>query len=95
MAVIVALVGAFTLAAVALVLWWTGRSSADRVVTGHLRQRYLVTLDSGQTFDGLLDDADERSVSLVAASSVSPDGTVKVDGVLILPRSDISYMQRP
>ena len=71
-------------------------SRVDRLVQRHLRARYLVSLDSGEAFDGLLVDADERHLVLVDAEQVAPNGDrVKVDGQLWLPRLNVAYMQKP
>lgn len=68
----------------------------DRLVREHLRDRYLVTTDSGETFDGLLLDIDEAHLVLADAEQVAVNGSrVKVDGHLWLPRPTIRYMQRP
>jgi hypothetical protein len=58
-------------------------------------QRFIVTLTSGETFDGLLADADENSVKLVGAFAVDAKSRESVDGDLYLPRSKVLYMQSP
>lgn len=94
--ILVTSVALFVLAAVALVLWHTDRGSLDRIVTDHLREKYVVTLKSGETFDGVLTEADGRSVVLVQARSLAPDrDPMLVDGSLVLARADIRYLQRP
>lgn len=66
----------------------------DRLVRQMLRQRFLVTLGSGETFDGLLMDADETVIVLADAWSLSTDGSrIKVDTSLYLPRWGVIYMQ--
>lgn len=55
----------------------------------------MVTLTSGETFDGLLMDADDKTVHLVDAQGVDGSNRVKVDGGLFLPRDRVAYMQRP
>jgi hypothetical protein len=72
----------------------------DRLVREALRDRYIVTLKSGATFDGLLWDADEATFVLVDADSVAVSqrgDTLRtpVDGSLYLSRSDVDYMQHP
>jgi small nuclear ribonucleoprotein (snRNP)-like protein len=94
--ILVACVAVFVLAVVGLVLWHTERGSLDRIVTDHLREKYVVTLKSGETFDGVLTEADGRSVVLVQARSLSSDqNPVLIDGSLVLARGDIRYLQRP
>jgi hypothetical protein len=68
----------------------------DRLLRQHLRERFIVTLKSGDAFDGLLDEHDESTVELLDPHVVKPDGTLRaVDGRLYLPRTEIAYMQRP
>ncbi len=94
--ILLTLTAVLVLAVVALVLWQTERRSLDRIVTSHLRVRHLVTLKSGETFDGLLDDADARTLTLIQAKLLVPNSEpIKVDGSLLLFRSDVAYLQRP
>lgn len=66
----------------------------DRLVRQNLRSRFLVSLKSGEVFDGVLLDADETSLVLADASAVSPKGEkTAVDGHLWLARIDVAYMQ--
>lgn len=67
----------------------------DRLVRAHLRSRFVVTMQSGDTFEGLVDDADDVTVVLVDAWAVTEQNRVQVDGRLFLPRSEVAYMQRP
>jgi small nuclear ribonucleoprotein (snRNP)-like protein len=68
----------------------------DRLLREALRERFVVTLTSGETFDGLLDETDESTVTLVDADALAGDGSsTKVDGALYLPRARIAYMQHP
>lgn len=68
----------------------------DRLLRQMLRERFIVTLKSGDTFDGLLDDQDESTVELLDPHVVGPDGKLTaVDGRLYLPRAEIAYLQRP
>ena len=69
--------------------------SRDRLIRKTLRTRFLVTLRSGETFEGLLLEADERTVVLVDAFGVDGSSRVKVDGSLYLPRGEVAYMQKP
>jgi len=83
--------------AVATVLWTAGRrSSTDGLLRDRLRDRFVVTLTSGESFLGLLAEADTRTVVLSDASVMKPDGaTAPVDGELVLRREAIAFMQRP
>lgn len=67
----------------------------DRLLREHLRERFVVTLKSGDTFDGLLDDHDETTIELIDPYAVDKSGRVSLDGRLYLPRAEIAYMQRP
>jgi len=67
----------------------------DRVLRQHLRDRFVVTLLSGETFDGLLDVWDESTLELVDAYAVTERARLEVDGRLFIPRDRIAYMQRP
>jgi hypothetical protein len=60
-----------------------------------LRERFVITLKSGETFDGLLDDHDESTIELLDPFAVDKTGRVSVDGRLYLPRAEIAYFQRP
>lgn len=68
----------------------------DRLLKERLMDRFVVTLDSGQTFEGLLAAVDENTVRLVDAGVVGL-GTQRtpVDGELYLERSRISFLQKP
>jgi hypothetical protein len=55
----------------------------------------VITLKSGESFDGLLVDADPKTVRLLDAFALDGKDRLSVDGDLFLPRSEISYMQKP
>lgn len=68
----------------------------SRLIRRVLRERFVVTLAGGQTFEGILRDADDKHVVLVDAAPV--DGGAErrpVDGELFLPVAQVLYMQRP
>lgn len=67
----------------------------DRLVRQSLRERFVATLNSGASFDGLLADADERTFRFVDAWALDGKNRVRVDGELFLPRNDVSYLQKP
>ena len=67
----------------------------DRLLRQVHLQRFIVTLTSGETFDGLLADVDDNSVKLVGAFAVDANNRETVDGDLYLPRSKVLYMQNP
>ncbi len=67
----------------------------DTIVRRALRERFVFTIKTGETFDGLLVDADEKTYRLADAWAIDGKNRVKVDGELFLPRSEVSYLQRP
>jgi small nuclear ribonucleoprotein (snRNP)-like protein len=69
-------------------------AARDRLIRKALRERFVVTLTSGETFDGLLIDVDDRTLTLANAYAISGSERVKVDGLLYLPRP-VAYMQKP
>ena len=67
----------------------------DRLLRRHVRDRFVVTLTSGESFSGLLDEHDSNHVTLVDAFTLGDGGQHKVSGSLFIPRDRIAYMQRP
>ena len=67
----------------------------DRLLRGLLRERFVVTLRNGAAFDGLLMDADDKTIRLADASGIDGRNRVKVDGEMFLPRTEVVYMQKP
>ena len=67
----------------------------DRLLRQVHLQRFIVTLSNGETFDGLLADADDNTVKLVGAFAVDAKNREPVDGDLYLPRTKVLYMQNP
>ncbi len=67
----------------------------DRIVRRHLRNRYLITVRSDETFEGLLVDADARTLVLASAFQVSPaGGREPITGQLFIPRDTVKYLQQ-
>jgi hypothetical protein len=61
-----------------------------------LRERFVVTLATGETFDGLLDEVDESTLTLLDAHLLAADGSsTPIDGVMYLARDRVAYMQHP
>lgn len=76
--------------------WQREHRSRDRLLAGRLRDRFVVTVESGETFVGLLGQVDERTVILHEAAALAANGDrTAVDGELYLPRGRVAYMQRP
>jgi small nuclear ribonucleoprotein (snRNP)-like protein len=67
----------------------------DRIVRSLRRTEFVVTMKTGQTWRGVLTEADEHTLTLMAVTEIAHDGTVtQADGQIFLPRSDVAYMQR-
>ena len=67
----------------------------DKLLRQLLRERFVITLRHGESFDGLLADVDEKTVRLVDSFALDGKNRVSVDGDLLIPRLEIVYMQRP
>jgi hypothetical protein len=66
----------------------------DRLIRSMLRTRYVATLNTEETFEGVLIDADDRHLVLADAVAIAANGDrVSVDGQLWLPRPAVKYMQ--
>lgn len=67
----------------------------DRVVRGLIRLRFLITMDDGTAWDGVLVEADEKTLEIREAEHLTADGRrTKADGFIYLPRDSVAYMQR-
>jgi small nuclear ribonucleoprotein (snRNP)-like protein len=67
----------------------------DRLVRQALRERFIVTLRSGESFDGVLMDIDEKTLRMLDATALDGRNRALVDGQLYLPRDQVVYLQRP
>lgn len=67
----------------------------DKLVRQALRERFVATLRTGESFDGLLIDADEKTYRMGDAFAVDGKNRVRVDGEVFLPRAEVIYLQRP
>lgn len=66
----------------------------DRIVRRTVRSRYLVTTESDETFDGIVLDADARTIVLADAAQVGADGSrTKLTGQVLIPRQTVKYLQ--
>lgn len=67
------------------------------VVEERLRSSVVVTLESGQSFSGVLWEWDDRVLVLrdAVAHDIPDQGSVGVDGELLLPSLNVAYLQRP
>ena len=69
--------------------------NGDRLVKRALRERFVVTMQGGETFEGLLLDADDKTVRVTQAYLLDGKSRISVDGDLYLPRFEVAYMQKP
>ena len=66
----------------------------DRIIRQVLREKFILTMKSGEAFEGLLVEADEKSFRLANAAGVDGTKRLTVDGELFVPRAEVLYMQR-
>ena len=68
----------------------------DRLLRKLIRERFVVTLKSGQAFDGLLNEHDGSHLVFIDAHALSASGgqPVPVAGELFVDRANIAYVQR-
>ena len=67
----------------------------DRMLRLQVNERFLVTMTSGETWDGQLKDTDDEHLVLRGVKALEGGAWVPVDGEIWLPRLSISYMQKP
>lgn len=79
------------LVALGLFWWW----SVDHLLRDRRHAKVIVELRSGETFQAVLARCDGRTLSLTSVSLVTADGDKPVDGELLVPRSDVKFVQRP
>ena len=72
---------------------------ADRIMRALVRHRFVITMVDEQAWDGVVMEADDRSIVIRDVTALVRDGdTVKrvpADGEVVLPRARVAYMQRP
>lgn len=66
-----------------------------RILRTHLRKAVLVELKSGQTFRGVLFDADRDCFILRNAQVIDGQQSVPVDGEVLILRPDVAFVQYP
>ena len=68
----------------------------DRLLRMAERGRFVITLDNGESWDGILFDWDKDHYILADPVHISPnDGDrVRADGQIWVPRSRVIYMQK-
>ena len=68
----------------------------DRLIRDALRDRFVVTMHSGEALEGLLWAVDDHTVILADAATLSQLGQrTPIDGWVYLPRAAVAYLQRP
>ena len=67
----------------------------DRLIRQFLRERFVATLRSGESFEGLLVEVDEKTFRFANAWALDGKDRVSVDGELFLPRHEVLYLQKP
>lgn len=68
---------------------------SDRLIKSILKERFLVSLTDGSAIEGLLIDADTKSLHMADCFQVTVDGRTSVDGHIFIPRTNVLYMQKP
>lgn len=71
--------------------------SVDALMASTATRKVVVTLMDGEAFDGIVESCDSQTVQLQRARQILSNeaSPVPVDGVLLIPRRDIRYLQRP
>lgn len=70
----------------------------SRLLRDRLRSRVVVTMKSGQSFDGVLYDLDDRVWFLRDASALGAgekNTNLPLDGEVVLLSAEIAFAQRP
>lgn len=67
----------------------------DKLVRQALRERFVASLRGGESFEGLLLDADEKTFRFVDSFALDGKNRAPVDGDLYIPRSEVLYLQKP
>lgn len=69
-----------------------------RLLRQRLRRRVIVTLKSGESFGGVLYEADADAIVLRNAEAIGMgerQSNLAVDGEVLVLRADVSYFQLP
>lgn len=70
-------------------------SRRDRIVAQMRRDRISITTHKGLTIEGVLLEADEKSLLLTDAAEVGAGGEkTPADGQVVIPRCDVAYIQK-
>jgi len=69
-----------------------------KILRRHLRHRAIVTLKTGDSFSGVLFDADSEAIILREAEALGAGEkrtNLVVDGEVLILREDLAYIQLP
>lgn len=80
------------LAGCVVVAW---RWRPETVARSLVRRRCLLTMKDGESFSGVLWQVDRSMLVLRDAASHRPGGEVPVDGLVVVFRADVAYVQMP
>jgi small nuclear ribonucleoprotein (snRNP)-like protein len=84
------------LVVVGLLTWGLWGHRADHVIAAHVRRLVIVTCKDGAAFRGVLVDADRHSIALRQAEELGDGGTsVPADGMVLIFRADVAFVQMP
>lgn len=95
MTVVAFIIVPLVLLGAAAVVWWMHRSN---VVSSRFREQVVATTKAGDSFAGILFEADRRALVLrqsVAVGAGENRTDLPLDGELILLLADIAFIQRP
>lgn len=82
-------------AGVSLIGWvLTPLLGRRRILRSHVRDRFVVTLKTGETFSALLSRHDAVNLEFVDAKALIGGKWTPADGLLVLERRQVAYMQR-
>lgn len=74
--------------------WFVLENTGDRLLRSRRTRKVIVTLTSGETFDGVIAGCDRHSVVLSRVSLLGGDTPKPVDGELLIPRADLKFVQK-
>ncbi len=80
----------------AFIAWSVTHQPLGTILRNRLRSEVIVTLKTGETYKGVLYEADHHAIVLRSASVLKSDGSrFSVDGEVLVLRGDVAYCQRP
>lgn len=91
MITVLAIACALMFALLLLAVLWTAQ---QRSLASLLRSKYVVTLKTGEAFEGILQAHNRRQFVLVNAKQLGRTQEIPVDGSLYLMREQVLYLQK-